>query len=147
MAMSIARRRSNWFERAAIVGCCLFVMGLIRLTLWKENQFFWMHAGGYPIWLRESVRFLYYPYLFFTATTLCVVTRSVIGRLFRQLAYRRIWALLLFTWVLFFSNCGLLVANNLINLWSSRPLHYHDPIDKSESYLDFGSSILEGGNK
>lgn len=122
-------------------------MGLIRLTLWKENQFFWMDLGGYPLWLRDSVRFLYYPYLFFTATTLCVVTRSVMGRLFRQFAYRRVWVLLLFTWVLFFSNCGLLVANNIVNILSDRPLHYHDPISESGNFLGSGSSIRPGHSR
>lgn len=127
--MSFTRRHSSWFERLAVAGCCIFVVGLIRLTLWKEDQYFWLNAGGYPIWLRDSVRFLYYPYLFFTTATLCVVTHSVLGRFIRELAYRRVWIALLLAWILFFSNCGLLVANNLVNLLEDKPLHYHDPIE------------------
>ncbi|MGZ0655031.1 hypothetical protein ACWPKO_14535 [Coraliomargarita sp. W4R53] len=127
--MSLTHRPSQWWERIAILGCCLFVIGLIRLTLWKENQFFWLNIGGYPIWLRESVRFAYYPYLLFTAMSLCIVTRSVIGRFIRQLMYCRAWVLLLAAWILFFSNCGLLVANNVKNIWADKPLHHHEPIE------------------
>jgi hypothetical protein len=129
MAMSLTRRPSNWFERLAIAGCCIFVLGLIRLTLWKENEYFWLNAGGYPIWLRDSVRFFYYPYFFFTAATLCVVTRSALGRFVRQLDYHRVWLVLLAAWIIFFSNCGLLVANNIENIWKDQPLHHHDPIE------------------
>jgi len=129
MVMSLERRPSQWFERVAIASCCLFVLGLIRLTLWKENPFFWMNVGGHPIWLRESLQFIYYPYLLFTTMTLCIVTRSVLGRFIHQLAYRRVWVFLLAAWILFFSNCGLLVANNVKNLWTKQPLHYHGPIE------------------
>jgi hypothetical protein len=131
MGTSLKRSPSQWFERVAILGCCLFVLGLIRLTLWKENEFFWLNLGGYPIWLRECVRLFYYPYLFFTAASLCVVTRSILGRFIHQFTYSRVWILLLITWVLFISNCGLLVANNLKNLWSERPFHYHDVIEQT----------------
>jgi hypothetical protein len=129
MRRSLIYQPSHWCERLAIVGCCFFVFGLIRLTLWKETELFWLNIGGYPIWLRDCVRFVYYPYLLFTTMTLCIVTRSVLGRLIRQLVYHRVWALLIVAWILFFSNCGLLVANNVINLWSAQPLHHHDPIE------------------
>lgn len=128
MAMSLERRPSHWCERIAIAGCCVFVIALIRLTMWKENELFWLNLGGYPIWLRECVHILYYPFLFFTAMSLCIVTRSVLGRFIRQFVYSRSWSLLLVAWILFFSNCGLLVANNVKNLWSDRPLHHHDLI-------------------
>ncbi|CAA6678257.1 Unannotated [Lentimonas sp. CC4] len=127
--MSVTHRVSHWSERLAIVGCCMLVIGLIRLTLWKENELFWLNLGGYPIWLRDSVHFLYYPYLFFTVTTLCVVSRSVLGRFIHELIYHKVWILLLVAWILFFSNCGLLIANNVINLWIGQPLHHHDAID------------------
>lgn len=129
--MSVTHRSSHWLERLAILGCCLFVFGLIRLTLWKENELFWLNDGGYPIWLRDSVQLLYYPYLFFTATTLFVVSRSVSGRFIREFVYHRVWALLLVAWILFFSNCGLLIANNVKNILNDKPLHHHDPIDAS----------------
>jgi hypothetical protein len=129
MVVSINHQSSQWFERVAIVSCCCFVIALIRLTLWKENEFFWYNFGGYPIWLRESVQLLYYPYLLFTAMCLCIVSRSVLGRLFRELCYSRVWGILLAAWILFFSNCGLLVANNLINIFENKPLHHHEPIE------------------
>jgi hypothetical protein len=129
MGMSLKRSPSRWFERIAIAGCCVFVIALLRLTLWKEDEFFWYNLSGYPIWLRESVRLFYYPYLFFTAMSLSIVTRSVLGRFIRSLSYSRVWALLLAAWILFFCNCGLLLANNIKNLWSDLPLHHHDPIE------------------
>lgn len=127
--MSLSHKPSSWLERLAVVLCLILVLGLIRLTLWKENELFWLNIGGYPIWLRDSVSFLYYPYFLFTTMSLAIVTRSVVGRFIRQLAYRRIWILLLFGWVLYVSNCGLLVANNVKNIWTDRPLHYHAPMD------------------
>ncbi|MDQ8193806.1 hypothetical protein QEH59_05190 [Coraliomargarita sp. SDUM461004] len=123
------RQPSQWCERIAIVGACCFVLILIRLTLWKENEFFWLNIGGYPRWLRETVLFVYYPYLFFTATTLCIITHSVIGRIFRQFTYHRVWILLVVAWILFVSSCGLLLTNNIKNIWMNHPLHYHRPVD------------------
>jgi 1,4-dihydroxy-2-naphthoate octaprenyltransferase len=127
--MSLSHRHSTGMERLAIVICLVVVLGLIRLTLWKENYLFWINVGGYPLWLRDSVRFLYYPYLLFTTMCLGIVTRSVLGRFFHQMAYRWIWILLLVGWVLYFSNAALLVANNVKNILADRPIHYHAPRD------------------
>lgn len=132
MALSIRHSPSNWTERLAIGALLGLVLFLVQLTSWKESDLFWMNAGGYPLWLRECVRSLYYPYLLFVLALGLTITRSVLGRFLHDLSFRRAWGLLVLSWILIFAALGLLLANNLINLIESRPLHYHPPGDSLE---------------
>ncbi len=108
------------------MGLLIFALLLAQMTLWKESELFWLNIGGYPIWLRDCVRTLYYPYLFFVLTTSAFIFRSLTGRFLRTFRYSRIWLVFLLCLIVIVSCLGLLVANNLINLVESRPLHYHD---------------------
>ncbi|MGB0744645.1 MAG: hypothetical protein ACPGSB_08970 [Opitutales bacterium] len=125
--------RSTVHERLEIAGLLISSMGLVQLTLWKESEVFWLNLGGYPIWLRESVKALYYPYLFFVLSFALIVTRSVIGRLYEDFRLRRAWFLLLVSWIIIFSSLGLLLANNLNNLMEGRSIHYHDTVVETRS--------------
>jgi hypothetical protein len=126
MAIGLQRKSSHWTERLAIASVCLLCALLVQLTLWKESELFWMNIGGYPIWLRDSVHTLYYPYLFFVLASILMVTWSVVNRFLQELSVSRVWALLLGAWIVLFACLGLLVTNNVMNLVNERPIHYHD---------------------
>ncbi|MEO0509167.1 MAG: hypothetical protein AAF065_04865 [Verrucomicrobiota bacterium] len=126
MAIKIKYQPSSWTERISIVGLLAFSFSLIQFTTWKESRLFWIDAGGYPIWLRDVIKSLYYPYLLFVLTVGLTITRSAVGRFFRQMAFRKIWYLLILSWVIIVGCLGLLLANNLINLIEGRDLHYHE---------------------
>lgn len=126
MAIKIEHKPSRWSERFAIVFALLLCALLVRLTLWKESEIFWLAIGGYPIWQRRLVELLYYPYMLFTLLALLALSWSAILRLITQLQVKRVWLLLLFAWVVFGSCLGLLFANNLLNYIQGRPIHYHD---------------------
>ncbi|MEM1223901.1 MAG: hypothetical protein AAGH40_14205 [Verrucomicrobiota bacterium] len=127
MALRISYAPSTWTERLAIAGLVVFALILVQITTWKESEIFWMNIGGYPLWLRDCVHTLYYPYLLFVLTFALMLSRSVIGRFFRDLKVRKAWLVLFLAWIIICGSLGLLVTNNLINLIESRPLHYHDP--------------------
>lgn len=131
MALKIEYTASTWTERLAIGGLVVFSLLLAQLTMWKEDELFWLNVGGYPLWLRQSLQEIYYPYLFFVLATAAMLCRSVMGRFFRSLKFCRAWFLLVFALVIIFGSLALLCANNFINLIESRPLHYHSPIESS----------------
>ncbi len=137
MAVKLQYTRSTWAERFAIGGLLVFSLLLVQLTIWKESQLFWMDVGGYPIWLRQSVQTLYYPYLFFVLACAAMLCRSVMGRLFQSFQLCKAWLLLVAALAIISGSLGLLVANNLINLVNDRPLHYHRPIESPVVNGDF----------
>ena len=129
MALRIQYAKSSWTERLAIAGLLLFSAMLVQLTMWKESDLFWMNIGGYPLWLRQLVQALYYPYLFFVLTVAAMLLRSVVGRFFRTFKFCKAWFALLFALIVISGSLGLLVANNMINLIENRPLHYDFPVE------------------
>jgi hypothetical protein len=137
MAVKLQYTRSTWTERFAIGGLLVFSLLLVQLTIWKESQLFWMDVGGYPIWLRQTVQTLYYPFLFLVLAYAAMLCRSVVGRFFRSFQVCKTWLLLGAALVILSGCLGLLVANNLINLVNDRPLHYHPPIESSAVDEDF----------
>lgn len=127
MALIIRHSPSLWTERLAIVGLLFFSLVHTQLTIWKETEIFWLDVGGYPIWLREVVKTLYYPYSLFLITAALMITRSVCGRFLRELRVHRVWVLLAISLLIMSGSFGLLVANNLINVIEGRPVHSHVP--------------------
>ncbi|MFT4900756.1 MAG: hypothetical protein ACI81V_000022 [Lentimonas sp.] len=119
-------RRSTWTERFAIAMTFVFCCILVRLTVWKESELFWLDLGGYADWQREALRTLYYPYLLFTLSATLILSWSAVCAFFRTFRLRRVWALLVLCWALFLGAIGLLFANNLTNFIEGRPVHYHD---------------------
>ena len=108
----------------------LFALSLLlaQCTVWKESQEFWLNSGGYPVWLRDCVRVLYYPYLFFVLVAAITLSRSVCVQFFKQLRLQWVWFVLIATWVVLLASLGLLFTNNIINVFNLRPIHYHEPI-------------------
>jgi len=92
----------------------------------RETPLFWQNAGGYPVWLRDAVFSLFYPWY----------ALSLLGLVFWQClmleaALRTRWTVVpcilctLFYWGIF---CGIncvILSNNIVNLINGRSLHYH----------------------
>lgn len=123
--MKLPLTRSPWWERLTLTGLLLLALLLVHLTLWKENELFWREAGGYPLWLRQSVEAVYYPYLLFVIAAALALSYSVLARFFRTMKLSRIWLLLLLAWLVITGSMGLLLANNISNFINGRPLHEH----------------------
>lgn len=102
----------------------LSVLGL--LTLLREQPLFWRNAGGWPIWLREFVEISFYPLLVLELMLLMTFS-SVCARCLGPRCSSRGSAILMLTvlWVLFFCVVAVIGANNLENLLSGRPVHWH----------------------
>lgn len=122
----VSKRTRRVAELFATIFAFLCSIALVQLTLWKESELFWIDAGGYPLWLRDTVRTLYYPYLFFICSATIILSRSIFSRVFKERKIHKTFYLLTLTWIVFFSCLGLLLANNLINLLENKPIHYHD---------------------
>jgi len=121
---------STWLDRVAVCFCLFATFILMQLTAWKENEYFWTMSGGYAIWLRELVYFIYYPYFLGTFICLLITSRFVLLKLYRKRMMNRCMLFLFLAWVVFGSSGALLVANNFLNLLEGRPLHYHAPMDQ-----------------
>lgn len=98
---------------------------LSGFALLKENRQFWLNSGGWPIWLRELVRFTFYPLLggeILLLAALVLITSSGLG-LGRAKNAMRLITVLLSLWLL--AVVTVVAGNNLANLWAGRPLHWH----------------------
>jgi hypothetical protein len=103
---------------------------LMRFTAWKENEYFWTLAGGYPFWLRDIIDFFYYPYYLGLFIVLIVTTSSMSKRFYKKRKISHAFLILCLTWMCFLGCSFLLFANNFLNLMHDRPLHYHQPIQQ-----------------
>jgi hypothetical protein len=100
---------------------------LLNLFAWlREEPLFWTNAGGWPIWLRDLVGISFYPLLLIQ---LLVLTAFTGGCLFHPSPRRRRArpeaATLPILWSLFLLVVVIFAANNLGNLVTARPLHWH----------------------
>ena len=102
---------------------------LFASTVLRETPEFWRNSGGYPVFLRNLVRFGDYPLL------VLVFGGTAAGTLlaWRFLSSHRGIAsgLLLFSalqWVLFVIILVIMLWNNVDNLLHGRPLHYRPPL-------------------
>lgn len=119
---------SRWLERI-VVGFCVFAaFVLYRFTAWKENEYFWTLSGGYPLWLRDIVDSLYYPFFIVVFVMLVIVTSSIWKRLYPLRKINHCFFVLCLAWLIFMGSFFLLAANNILNFINGRPFHYHDPI-------------------
>lgn len=111
-------------------GFNLALLGLLVWLVWlKEDPLFWRNAGGWPVWLRETVLWAFYPLLALETAMLVGLTRWSL-RVFRGLGPRRALAaltLLSLSWGLAGFVLLFLVANNVDNLLQGRPAHWHTP--------------------
>lgn len=126
------------------IACLLLVCGLFGFTILKEDQSFWRDAGGYPIWLRELVHALYYPYLVLVLTTVGAASYSTLCQFTKSFKVHKSWILLACTWLLLGCSVGLLLSNNLVNVWNGRPIHFK-PEAKDDPLIVFPAPDFEYG--
>jgi hypothetical protein len=123
--------KAHWHPTMAI----LLVLGLCGLgsflllsvgSVLKENALFWRNAGGYPLELRTVVLYGYYPLLLINAVLCCGATAVGVHE-YRTTGCLCGWSLTLVAilWSLLFLNVGFILANNIENVLSGRPIHYH----------------------
>lgn len=108
------------FVNASVLALLLFFAYL------REQSSFWTNEGNWPIWLRELVGASFYPMLLLELFLLTVFS----GACFRTLGsgYRTATTVVLvvpFLWTLFILVLLIVGANNLENLITGRPLHWH----------------------
>ena len=104
----------------------LFISALGLLALLREQPLFWRNAGGWPFWLRDFVEISFYPML--VLEMMLLMTFSVVcARCPGPQCSSRGSAILMLSvlWVLFFCVVAVIGANNLENLLSGRPVHWH----------------------
>lgn len=102
----------------------LSVLGLLALL--REQPLFWRNAGAWPIWLRDAVEISFYPLLVLELMLLMTFSALCARRLGTRCSSRNPAILTLSVlWVLLFCVVAVLGANNLENLLSGRPVHWH----------------------
>jgi hypothetical protein len=122
-------------SRTILVGAGLLVstlmaMGIGLLLVWfallRENQLFWTHAGGYPIWLRDLVLCTYLPLLLGTTGLLCGLSLACFAKIGGG---RRFFVLhsmlLLFAWAGVATSGSIAFQNNVLNLIHGKSIHGH----------------------
>lgn len=106
-------------------GCSFLLVIVSAFALLREDPLFWQNAGGWPIWLREVVLYTFYPLfglllMLFTALALICVSGIGLGP---AKMWVRVPTLLLALWL---GAIGIVVVgNNIANLITGRPLHWH----------------------
>jgi hypothetical protein len=104
----------------------IFLSLLAVLAVLREQAMFWKNAGGWPPWLRDFVAASFYPLLSLELLLLLAYTSACLGSLrSHHLVGRTAIIALPALWVLLFFVLGIVAANNLDNLLSGRPLHWH----------------------
>ncbi|MBB5032967.1 hypothetical protein [Prosthecobacter vanneervenii] len=101
--------------------------GVLLLFVWlREEPRFWTYAGGYPVWLQQTVLLAFYPLLLAQCALLAFLSWQLISRPSRQ---ARLCCMELLMMVVHWGMLGLvvlmMVANNVANLMDGRPLHDH----------------------
>ena len=91
---------------------------LAQLVVWREMDEFWLDSGGYDLRLREFVLFTYYPYLFFVLVVAITLTISIIKHFFKHLRFYGYEIVLAFAWVVILACLALMLANNVISLFT-----------------------------
>ncbi|MEM6909969.1 MAG: hypothetical protein AAF555_00155 [Verrucomicrobiota bacterium] len=104
----------------------LALLLLLGMTFFKEMPIFWRNAGGYPIWLREVIGLIYYPWLLFSLA--CLGGWNVY--LFCWMVSRPRWLPLCGTligsaWLILTISVVWLGWNNLENVFEGRHYNHH----------------------
>lgn len=108
------------------VGCGLL---LVWLALLRENQAFWTHAAGYPMWLRNLVLWTFMSLFGGTVGLLCKLSMACCARLRGRLRFFAAESILiLLGWGMVTASGCIAFQNNLSNLIHGVPLHHHQPV-------------------
>jgi hypothetical protein len=83
---------------------------LIGFAVLKEEPMFWRHAGGWPPWFREVVRFTFHPMMVVQFVVLIAFTIRVLRN--RRIGVENI-ALLVFLWLLAITPLLVSIADNI----------------------------------
>ena len=129
MKTPLLQKRSSVRADHLVVGAVVnfFLLAvLIILALIREQPLFWRNAGGWPIWLRDLVGGSFYP--LFMLEFLLLIVFSVACAPYMSPRYCNASSAaiaLALLWGLFLLVIGILAANNLENLFTGRPVHWH----------------------
>lgn len=121
-----AERVQGWLRAGLLLGNTVLGVLLVGAACLRETPLFWTHAGGYPVGLRFLVRFGFFPLWLAVA----VVTLGVLGRGLASLRREGMTGLLSLAagsvqgGLLLVATC-IAFHNNISNLLSGLPLHYH----------------------
>jgi hypothetical protein len=126
----IQRQRPSWADGDfLIVGAFVnlsFLLALAFFAFLREEPSFWTNAGGWPIWLRETVRAVFYPMLLLELLSLMVFSGLCVrprGPRYRSATVAVVTLPLL--WMLYVLVLLIVAVNNLENLIAGQPLHWH----------------------
>lgn len=99
---------------------------LIGFAVLREKPEFWTYAGGYPILLRDIVRWTFTPLYFGSVLVLLGLSMVCFAKLCRSLSFF-VWEsmLLLVCWSLLATSGVIAFKNNFINILNDAPLHEH----------------------
>jgi hypothetical protein len=101
------------------------LLTITGFALLKEDPMFWRNAGGWPIWLRETVKFTFYPLLASELLVLLALSACVFGSRTLASLRRRTLPLTGLMWMWAGSVVMVVIGNNIANLLTGRPLHWH----------------------
>jgi hypothetical protein len=100
---------------------------LLMAAVLRETHEFWLNDGGYPVFLRGVVFYLYSPLLFVvflgTSAATVMALRFFAGN--RGAGGGRLLFLCGLQWVLFGAVLVIMLWNNVENLLNGHPMHYH----------------------
>ena len=102
---------------------------LLVMVMLRETDLFWTNAGGYPMWVRESVRYAFWPLLGIELVFLVLWTLAIVVQC--KADGRGHWLMKLaaaFGWMFFAAILTVALWNNVENLMQGRDLHHHDPV-------------------
>lgn len=110
--------------------CCIVLLAPEILLFWfsclREDQVFWTNAGGYPVGLRHTVLFGFYPLLALNLAGLLGLTFVFLATLRRPLCMVGLkLSAILICWGVFSGAMAISGANNLINFLEGKPIHGH----------------------
>lgn len=101
------------------------LLAITPFALLREDPLFWRNAGGWPVWLRETVYLTFYPLLAAELMVLLALSTWFLIHPRPAIKRRRLWPLAAVMW--FWTGAVLLIvaSNNIANLIAGRPLHWH----------------------
>jgi hypothetical protein len=109
-----------------ILGLVTFVFAVLR-----ETHEFWLHSGGYPLFLRDLVLVSFFPLVTFNFCALISLTTLCAAKVRGQPGLVAFFIMLiLLGWGLFFGAVGIALKNNLENYLEGRPIHAKPPFEQ-----------------